>query len=1210
MQGMRLGPYQVLAELGSGGMGTVYLARCVEAAVGLEEGAEVALKVIHPHLLAEAGFFKRFLREADIGRNVQHENVVRTFDCDATLQDGVQQNYLVMEFVEGQTLRDLLEELERVPEELCRHIGREVAQGLAAIHAAGVVHRDIKPENVLITEQHVVKVMDLGVARLQEEAVRLSQAGAFVGSLEYAAPEQFRSAGREPDGRADLHALGVLLYELATGRHPYRDEDASRVLHNVLEVEPRKAGELNPQLSPFFEEVVATLLAKDRDARFRAAADLAEVLREGEASAWWRERASALRIETKRPLRRIRIPRETALYGRDDDLARLHALYEQAKAGDGRVLLVEGEAGIGKTRLVDEFVGRLRQAGEDVNFLFGSYPPGGAATASGAFSEAYREHFGAEGLEGTVAGYLQSTPGLVPAFAALLRGDAAPRGATAFTRDSLQTVFVHATRALASERVTIVLIDDLHFAPGEGRGLFSSLAMAVPGHRILLLGTLRPGVEESWTVNVQRQEHTTLLPLARLGPKDLARLLEDAFHSERLAAELGHRIAIKCDGNPYFAFEIIRGLREDRLIRQKPDGTWDTAQVIKEVSVPSSIRDLFHARLGDLGREDRHLLEIAACCGFEFDPLLAGDVLGMDAIPVLQALGRIELRHRLVRSAGVNYVFDHHQVQEVLYEGLHVRLRREYHAAIGTALEARVADGMPPAGATSADLCEHFLASALPERALPHLRAALDHLEANHLNEQAIALCDRVLEMDGVLEGDERLRILLRKNGRLELLGRRTEQATLLEEATALATHSASLALQARVEKETGTYLWTTGRYEEALPKHERHLAMAREARDLEQELIAESDLGITFFRLGRFEEAAKHLVRCLRLAKDVGNLDREAAATINLGNCAKELGRIDEAEAHYRRGFDLAREAASARWQGAAIGNLGILFQEQGRQDEAEEHQERYLAIAREIGWRQGEGSAVISLGNVARERGRHGDAIRRLERGAALAREIGDPNLEAIALVNLGPSWLILGDFRAARECLEASLATCRRIGARFPEAYALYHLADLAKHEGDLEEAGELARASLALRRDLGHHVGVLDSQFLVAEVDFLAGRTEEARTALEQTLAGAHEQRRGVLLAQSLALLTRLGEPGADRLAEAREAARDYGTALAQYHLWCTTREHGYLQAARDYVEHLVQHAPEACRRPMVENVPLHREIMEAWAANGEDASARA
>ena len=115
MIGSRLGPYHLLAELGSGGMGKVYRAEVVGKAPGLELGSAVALKVIHGHLLETPGFFKRFLREADIGRTIEHENVVRTFDCDALLHEGIQQNFLVMEYVEGQTLRSLLREVEPFP---------------------------------------------------------------------------------------------------------------------------------------------------------------------------------------------------------------------------------------------------------------------------------------------------------------------------------------------------------------------------------------------------------------------------------------------------------------------------------------------------------------------------------------------------------------------------------------------------------------------------------------------------------------------------------------------------------------------------------------------------------------------------------------------------------------------------------------------------------------------------------------------------------------------------------------------------------------------------------------------------------------------------------------------------------------------------------------------------------------------------------------
>ncbi|MHC4861179.1 MAG: serine/threonine protein kinase, partial [Planctomycetota bacterium] len=174
---MRVGPYELLEEIGTGGMGTVHLAKLAEPASDEEAEARLAVKIVHPHLLATPGFFKRFLREGELGQRVRHENVVATLDVDGTEVEGKTVLFLTMEYVEGQNLRSLIEELGTVPEELCRHIGREVAKGLGAIHGADAIHRDLKPENVLITEDHQVKLMDLGVSRLKDEQARLSQDG-------------------------------------------------------------------------------------------------------------------------------------------------------------------------------------------------------------------------------------------------------------------------------------------------------------------------------------------------------------------------------------------------------------------------------------------------------------------------------------------------------------------------------------------------------------------------------------------------------------------------------------------------------------------------------------------------------------------------------------------------------------------------------------------------------------------------------------------------------------------------------------------------------------------------------------------------------------------------------------------------------------------------------------------------------------------------
>ncbi|MFQ5844413.1 MAG: serine/threonine-protein kinase PknK, partial [Planctomycetota bacterium] len=791
MIGKTLGSYRLLSELGTGAMGTVYVAEVVGRAAGLEPGRRVALKIIHPHLLATPGYFKRFLLEAEVGKQVTHENVVRTHDVDALLVEGHQLNYLVVELVEGQTLRALVGELGRVSEELVRHIGSKVAEGLSAIHDAGAVHRDLKPENVLITKDDVVKIMDLGLARVVDEAIRLSQSGIFVGSVLSAAPEQFLGGGRNIDGRADLYALGLLLYELATGRHPFGDGDTWQAIQRQIQEDIRRPSEIHPQLSPFFDEVVGKLLAKDREDRFASAQELAEVLDRGEQSAWWQARADAVRMEAHHALRRIHTPRETALYGRDEELARLRELYDRAKAGEGQVALIEGEAGIGKTRLVDEFAAALGGAGEEVHFLYGGYPPGGAATEAGAFSTAYREHFGREHLAEALGGYLDETPLLVPAFAALLKGDLPPPGGQELTKDSVQTVFVHTTRALAAERPTIVFIDDLQFAPEEGLAIFTALALGVPGHRVLLLGSTRPALPEEWLSGVERTRHTSRLRLGRLGAKDLMRLLVDAFKSEPLAEELALKIAQKSDGNPFFVFEIIQGLRDEKILRQQPDGSWARTSIIRAIEIPSTVMDLIQTRIGALTPQERELLDIAACCGFRFDPTLVADVLGAGRIPALRRLAQIEQLHRLVRSEGRQFVFDHHQVQEALYGGLPEALREEYHAALGEALEARqrTAAAEPKAveGKVASEISDHFLKGARAERALPYLASALDHLERGYHTAAAIELVDRALAVEGLLDGAPRVDVLLRKAERLDLLGRPAESHAAIQEAVELA---------------------------------------------------------------------------------------------------------------------------------------------------------------------------------------------------------------------------------------------------------------------------------------------------------------------------------------------------------------------------------------------------------------------------------------
>jgi serine/threonine protein kinase/tetratricopeptide (TPR) repeat protein len=1150
-------------------MGQVFAATVAGRALGLSEGDRVALKVVHPHLLQTEGFFKRFMREASIGQSIQHDNVVRTYDCDQVFAGDRPHAFLVMEYVEGQTLSQLRNELDVVPEELCRHVAREICRGLSAIHEVGIVHRDLKPENVLITPDHVVKVMDLGVARLADEQMRLSQSGAFVGSVEYAAPEQFD--GGDVDHRCDLHALGILLYELSCGQHPYRGDDFRGVMKRVCEAEPRRAGEINPQLSPFFEEVVHTLLAKSRDDRFASADELLGILGAGEDSEWWAERARALRATTKRPLRRIRIPRETAVYGRGKELEKLRRLFDLAHDGDGQVVLLEGEAGIGKSRLVDELISRLQADGEDLNFLFGSYPPGGAASAAGAFSTAFREQFGDEGT----GAYLPDTPLLVPAFEAVLRGDSAPSGAEPLTQDSLVTCFVQASRVLASERPTIILIDDLHFAPEEARSLFSALAMALPGHRVLLIGTMRPGVEGDWRGNLQRFEYVTQMHVERLFPKDLIELLRDSFKSDALAATLSAQVAMKSDGNPFFAFEIIRGLREGQFITQKDDGTWVSTQIIDEIQIPSSVLDLVNARVADLSEDERNLLDVACCWGFEFDPVVVGEVLGMARIPLLRSLGQIERRHRLVRASGRRYVFDHHQVQEALYGSLSELLREEYHGALAEALEARTkaAEKDPDEldGALCVDLCEHYLMGARGEDALRYLPAAQAHLTKGYLHAQVVALTERALAVPDLLTGMERAKTLLRLASALDPMGRRARQEECAREAEKLADEANDDELRVKTAMSLGLVLYRTARHEEAAAVYRRAMDIAVARGDQRAEAAAVGNLGGVFQSLGRLAEAREHHERQLAISREIGDQRGEVSATGSLGNVLLGQGRLSEAQAHYERALRLSREIGDRRFEAISTGNLGTVLGSLGRWPEAREQTERAYALSREIGYRQGEAIAANNLGKVAYCLGRLSEAREHWERYLLLSREIGYRQGAVIAQSNLGLLLCELGEHAGGEEQLLTCLAECEEIGYRYLEASAHLSLGALRVGAGNLE-AG---RESFALARSVAREVGRAGVETLArCELALLpGGDSADAVSAFTE-----HEDRLA-----------------ADDRREARLL------------LWRATGDRAHLEDARRLLDEAMADVPEEGHESMVTNLRVNREIMAAWRAEsgGDD-----
>jgi len=270
----RLGPYEILAPLGAGGMGEVYRARDTRL------DRDVAIKVLPEHLAASSVALARFERESKAVATLSHPNILALYDVGN--EQGV--SFAVTELLEGETLRGRLRR-GAVSWREAVETGSAVADGLAAAHSKGIVHRDLKPENIFLTSDGRVKILDFGLARVKAPTSRQdkssipteTEAGTIMGTVGYMSPEQVR--GEPADAPSDIFSLGCVLYEMLSGRRAFARETAPQTMAAILEVQPPDLADSGKPIPAEMERVVTHCLEKNPQKRFQSAHDLAFALR-------------------------------------------------------------------------------------------------------------------------------------------------------------------------------------------------------------------------------------------------------------------------------------------------------------------------------------------------------------------------------------------------------------------------------------------------------------------------------------------------------------------------------------------------------------------------------------------------------------------------------------------------------------------------------------------------------------------------------------------------------------------------------------------------------------------------------------------------------------------------------------------------------------------------------------------------------------------
>ncbi len=674
------GGYHILDLISVGGMGRVY--RAEQSLLG----RTVAVKIIHPHLSSDENSAARFLTEARAASQLNHPNSIAVFDFGRT-DDG--QPYIVMEFLRGKDLARVA--YEEGPLAFARIVDvlRQVLAALGEAHDLGIIHRDLKPENVILEPLrrggYFVKVLDFGLAKLRADTAgpSVTSPGIVCGTPDYMAPEQGR--GDPVDGRSDLYAVGVVLFQLLTGRLPFEAESPTQVVMMHLSIPVPDPRQVAPEraIPASLVDVTLRALEKEPERRYQDALEFADALRDAlEATVVEASRISAAVSVSPAPsivcpacgqlvqptkfcgecgaplapsgaadhVPTSLLPLPLPLVGREEELAWLEERRQEAcNAVVGARIIAE--AGAGKTRLLNEFASRAEAAGD---FVARAQPdPYWAEVAYHTVREAIL------GLTGHTEQTLLETDGR-RATAEVRRGlemilsGAAPKGdrrSPVERRHGVAEAFrwaVQATAEHGGERVVLV-VDELHRVDGPSRQAIADLLADPPRRSLLLLAGHVPGFDAGWGA-----DHPTRI-MGGLSAPAATRLLPSHRSGDRIRAMNG-------EGRGILPMYI------EQLVRHSQDVVG---------APPPRLADLVAQRVDFLEQSARIVLQALAVLGDRIEPRLLTRILPkhLEADPILEALeraGMIERSGPLVSTA-------HPLIHEIVLLGTPAAVRRDLH---------------------------------------------------------------------------------------------------------------------------------------------------------------------------------------------------------------------------------------------------------------------------------------------------------------------------------------------------------------------------------------------------------------------------------------------------------------------------------------------------------------------------------------------------
>lgn len=926
--------------------------------------------------------------------------------------------------------------------------------------------------------------------------------------------------------------------------------------------------------------------------------------------------------------------RPMGLVGREEERAALVSHLEAASGGLGGVVLIEGEAGVGKTRLLQE---AARDAEwRDVQVLWGHCREAGGVAPFAPWVEA---------LEGAISPlraeqwsrlvdhiWLQVLRPLLPGLAAALPGlTAPPRVEPEREQERLVNALVQLLAAWSQAAPLMLVLEDLHWADEDSLAMLAAMGQRLRGQRVLIAGSYRGDEARSrpavWQ-QLQALPQVGLRQRLALTPLD-ARATDELVQRSlgmRLPAPLfASRLHRETGGNPLFVLEVLRALYDDELLFQNEQGEWstpwdETTEDYGEMAVPAAVERVIAHRLALLKPDERAALETAAVLGDRFDFHLLHETSGQGTARLIAAVDNLARRQLLVELPAA-YEFGHDEIRRITYRSIGAEERKAIHRRAADALEARPPGPRPGQAAVA----YHLAQGEVWDRAVDAYAAAGREAAAVYAAEsalQAYGQAAAILEEHQPFPIDQGIgRHLDLLAARCPLLHQRGEREACRADVEAMLSLAGSVSdpeRQVEALLQQAEYLHkAASEYEAARQAAEKALALAQEHNLRRAEARAWLTIGTAWKQQGHSAPALEAYQRAL----DVQQAGAAEAVDIYVGLIMtyRDMGDLDKAQETAQIALERA-QAGDDRIASARVHNaLAWIARAQGNHQAEAEHCRAMLAHMQAIGHRYYEGVALNNLSLACSALGDYGSAIDASEQALAIFGQIGYQHGQVISLLNLSSRYKATGQLAQAQRVLAEGLPLARELSLADDEARMLSSLAELLTNAGQYDAAGEALDRAEQLAREMGSVYLLATIHFRAGELALASGAYGQAVERFEQSLreyeasgyAYYQISTRSFLAAAhhrlgDLATAVRLSRQA---MAEMESQPEDTPSLDVYWHHYQIMTAAGEPEAAyaalqRAYAELQKRYATltdPVWQRGYIEDVPLHRQIVAAWKA---------